>query len=74
MLGHRQVLHHELFREFLTQGTFQRSLNTTFFVLIPKKSGVENLKNFKPISLIGGLYKLLAKVLVNKRECCPKVG
>ena len=30
---------------------------------IPKKGGVEDLKDFCPISLVGGLYKLLAKVL-----------
>ena len=32
----------------------------------PKKGGVEELKDFRPVSLVGSLYKLLAKVLANK--------
>ena len=56
----------ELFREFYDQCSFAKSLNSTFVVLIPKKWGTEDLGDFQPISLLGGLYKLLAKVLVNR--------
>ena len=55
-----------LFRQFHETGKFVRSLNATFLVLIPKKGGVEDLKDFRPISLMGGLYKWLAKVLANR--------
>ena len=54
------------FEEFFLHGMFQRSLNSTFLVLLPKKGGVKDLKDFRPISLVGGLYKLLAKVLANR--------
>ena len=54
------------FKEFHERGRFVRSLNSTFLVLIPKKAGAEDLRDFRPISLVGGLYKLLAKVLANR--------
>ncbi|RVX12604.1 Transposon TX1 uncharacterized 149 kDa protein [Vitis vinifera] len=54
------------FREFHNHGRFVKSLNATFIVLIPKKGGAEELRDFRPISLVGGLYKWLAKVLANR--------
>ncbi|WJZ90959.1 hypothetical protein VitviT2T_010073 [Vitis vinifera] len=55
-----------MFKEFHEHNSFVRSLNNTFLVLIPKKSEAEDLGDFRPISLLGGLYKLLAKVLANR--------
>ena len=54
------------FNEFHEHGRFVRSLNATFWVLIPKTKGVDDLKDFRLIILVGGLYKLLAKVLANR--------
>jgi hypothetical protein len=34
--------------------------------LIPKKAGVVEIKNFRPISLVGGVYKIISKVLADK--------
>ena len=47
-----------------------KSMNATFLVLVPKKGGAENLKDYRPISLVGGLYKWLAKVLANRLKGC----
>ena len=55
-----------LFRDVHEHGSFVKSLNTTFMVLIPKRGGVEDLKDFRPISLIGSIYKLIEKVLSNR--------
>ena len=55
-----------LFKEFFEKGTFTKSLNATFLVLIPKKGGAKDLSQFRPISLVGSLYKLIAKVLANR--------
>ena len=54
------------FKEFHEQGRFVRSLNATFLVLVPKKHNVKDLKDLRPISLVGGLYRILAKVLANR--------
>ena len=54
------------FREFHEQGKFVRSLNTTFLVLIPKKGDANDLRDYRSISMVGGLYKLLAKVQANR--------
>ena len=54
------------FKEFHEQDRLVRSLNATFLVLVPKKQNVEDLKDLRPISLVGGLYKILAKVLANR--------
>ncbi|RVX05699.1 LINE-1 reverse transcriptase-like [Vitis vinifera] len=54
------------FKEFHENGKFVKSLNATFLVLIPKKVGAEALGDYRPISLVGSLYKWLAKVLANR--------
>ena len=36
------------------------------FFLIPKKGGAEDLMDYRPINLVGSLYKWLAKVLANR--------
>ena len=43
------------FREFHERGRFAKSPNATFLVLVPKKGGAKDLKDFKPISLVGSL-------------------
>uniref|UniRef100_A0A2N9G2D1 Reverse transcriptase domain-containing protein n=1 Tax=Fagus sylvatica TaxID=28930 RepID=A0A2N9G2D1_FAGSY len=54
------------FEEVYEQGQFESSLNATFLALIPKKNDARNIKDFRPISLIGSVYKLLSKVLANR--------
>ena len=54
-----------VFKEFYQHSKFEKSLNTTFIALIPKKNGAPNICEFRPISLVGNVYKILAKVLAN---------
>ncbi|RVW41152.1 hypothetical protein CK203_069679 [Vitis vinifera] len=53
----------DMFKEFHEQNSFIKSVNHTFLVLLSKKGGAEDLGDYRPISLLGGLYKLLAKVM-----------
>jgi hypothetical protein len=55
-----------VFAEFHSQGKFEKSFNATFVSLIPKKTGAMGVKDFRPISLIGGIYKIISKVLANR--------
>ena len=52
-----------MFKKFFEIEKFVKNLNTTFLVLVPKKGGAEDFKDFRPIGLVGSLYKILAKVL-----------
>ena len=42
------------------------SINTIFIALIPKIKDHKNVSDFRPISLCNRVYKLIAKVLVNR--------
>ena len=42
-----------VFKPFFDEGVFERSLNSSFIVLIPKKAGAEDIRDYRPISLIG---------------------
>jgi len=44
---------------------FEKSLNVSFLALIPKKVDAVKVKDFRPISLVGGMYKIISKVLAN---------
>ncbi|GAU49175.1 hypothetical protein TSUD_133700 [Trifolium subterraneum] len=52
--------------EFHRNGRLAKGLNSTFIALIPKVDSPQRLNDFRPISLVGSLYKILAKVLANR--------
>jgi hypothetical protein len=51
------------FHYFYEHELFKKSFNTRFIALIPKKIGQLEVKDFRPISLVGSIYKILAKFL-----------
>jgi hypothetical protein len=56
----------KIFKEFHAKGKFEATLNSTFISLIPKIPDASEMKDFCPISLVGVIYKIIAKVLANK--------
>jgi len=56
----------EVFSDFHAREVFEKSLNISFIAHIPKILGAISLKDFRPISLVGGIYKIIAKGLANR--------
>ena len=38
----------------------------TWVTLIPKFDGAQEIKDYRPISMVGCVYKMIAKVLANR--------
>jgi hypothetical protein len=60
------VLLIKVFNDFHAGDLFEKSINVSFISLIPKIPGAYSLKDFWPISHVGGIYKIIAKVLANR--------
>ncbi|KAK2640371.1 hypothetical protein Ddye_028166 [Dipteronia dyeriana] len=48
--------------EFYKNGEVVRHLNKTFIALIPKVGTLERISDFRPINLVGSMYKVLSKI------------
>ncbi|GAU10308.1 hypothetical protein TSUD_422640, partial [Trifolium subterraneum] len=62
-------MHSDIMRfisEFHRNGRLTKGINAAFIALIPKVESPQRLNDFRPISLVGSLYKILAKVLANR--------
>ncbi|KAJ9709585.1 hypothetical protein PVL29_001188 [Vitis rotundifolia] len=55
-----------VFDEFHRSGIINQSTNASFIVLLPKKSMAKKISDYRPISLITSLYKIIAKVLAGR--------
>ncbi|GJW89345.1 ribonuclease H-like domain-containing protein, partial [Tanacetum coccineum] len=51
---------------FFSSGSFPRGCNASFITLIQKIQDAKVVKDFCPISFIGSVYKIIAKVLANR--------
>ncbi|GJY40425.1 RNA-directed DNA polymerase, eukaryota [Tanacetum coccineum] len=55
-----------LWSTFFINGDIPNGCNSNFIALIPKIIDANMVKDFRPISLIGSLYKIIAKLLANR--------
>jgi len=53
----------EAVRFFHTTGSFSKGCNAFFIALVPKVRDPSSLEHFRPISLVGAVYKIITKVL-----------
>ncbi|GJR47194.1 RNA-directed DNA polymerase, eukaryota [Tanacetum coccineum] len=56
-----EAVHH-----FFVYGDIPKGCNASFITLIPKISAANMVNDFRPISLIGSIYKIIAKILANR--------
>jgi hypothetical protein len=57
-----------VFSEFHRRQQLVKNLNVIFVSLVPKKADAVEMKDFRPISLVGGMYKILSKALANRMK------
>ena len=50
----------------LNAGIIPEAINTTFICLIPKIKNLKKVLDLRPISLCNVIYKLIARVVVNR--------
>ncbi|WRX31361.1 Reverse transcriptase domain - like 10 [Theobroma cacao] len=56
----------EFVSSFFSTRKFDTSVNNSFITLIPKVRNPVKMKDYRPISLVDSLYKIVAKILANR--------
>ncbi|XP_058777028.1 uncharacterized protein LOC131651376 [Vicia villosa] len=56
--------------EFHSRANLPKAISASFTALIPKIDNPQRLNEYRPISLVTCLYKILAKVLANRLKKC----
>lgn len=52
-----------MMQNFFELGKLEKSINSSFIALIPKSESPNEIDDFRPISLVGLLYKIVTKIL-----------
>jgi len=63
-----ELMKHDLFTmvlEFFKRGKLLKGINTSYIALIPKVAGSSSFNDYRPISLLNGLYKIAGRNILN---------
>nr|GFB97613.1 RNA-directed DNA polymerase, eukaryota, reverse transcriptase zinc-binding domain protein [Tanacetum cinerariifolium] len=63
------IIEHDVYlavKHFFNHRDIPSGCNSSFIALIPKVLDANMVKDFRPISLIGSIYKIIAKILSNR--------
>ena len=52
----------DFMRDFHARGKLSKSQGASFIALVPKQTGTNRIKDFRPISMFRSIYTILAKV------------
>lgn len=56
----------KLFNEIVTTGKIPKQWNESHIILLHKKGDKDDIGNYRPISLISNVYKVFAKVILER--------
>lgn len=63
-----------VFKDLFESCFLDKGSNASFIALIPKKEGADQLLEFRPVSLVGSTYKIIAKCLaIRLKEVLPRI-
>ena len=63
---------YELVLDFCINNSSVKHLNVTWVSLIPKTDNPSSIEDYRPISMVGALYKIISKILATRlKEVMP---
>ena len=61
----------EAVRWFQREKKIPKGCNASFIALVPKKQNPLGVEDYRPISLVGCMYKIISKILANRLKSVP---
>lgn len=63
-----------VFKDFYKTCFLDKGTNATYIALIPMREGVDQLSDFRSVSLVGSTYKIIARCLALRlRKVLPRI-
>jgi len=60
--------------KFFEEGQLPAGINITWVTLVPKRKDALDIMDFRPISMVGSIYKVIAKIMSRRlKEVMPEL-